>query len=368
MRHPLLVSLMLVGPAFVAPAQVSIGINLPGLSIGINQPVYPDLLPVAYSPVYYAPEAAGNYFFFDGLYWVYQGDQWYSSVWFNGPWGAIGSNDVPVFLLRVPVGYYRHPPSYFGGWDRQAPPRWGEHWGPGWEQRRTGWDHWDHAAPVRAPLPDYQRQYSGDRYPRADQQVVLHSQNYHYQPKEAVVRERYQQEIARSAAPAGAQPRTGEPQQQAFRPAAAPQPPPPAPGVRPGNHAPPLAQPPQAAPPLPPHAGTPQPPHAAPPEPVHAAPAQPPHAAPQPPVHEAPGREPPQSRKPLPGPESAPQQPPGNAPRPGNAGPPSAPRPQAEPPQQRGQPSQHGNPDPGQGRPSQGRGGPSELKHGQGSD
>ncbi|MBT9502792.1 MAG: hypothetical protein IV092_16215 [Burkholderiaceae bacterium] len=56
---------------------------------------------------------------------------------------------VPVFVLRVPVRYYRQPPPYFRGWRADAPPRWGDHWGLDWAQ---------------------QRPYSGERYPRAAEQ------------------------------------------------------------------------------------------------------------------------------------------------------------------------------------------------------
>ena len=48
--------------------------------------------------------------------------------------------------------------------------------------------------PRPAPLPSYQRQYKGERYPQAAQeQQVLHGQHFHYQPKEAVVQQHYQQ-------------------------------------------------------------------------------------------------------------------------------------------------------------------------------
>jgi hypothetical protein len=262
-RYPLLMPFIILCPAIMAPAQVSIGISLPGLSIGINQPVYPELVQVPGYPVYYAPGSSMNYFFYDGLYWVYQNNEWYSSEWYNGPWSGIQPYDVPLFVLRVPVSYYRQPPPYFGGWDRNAPPRWGEHWGHDWEQRRGGWDHWDrHAAPAPAPLPTYQRQFSGGRYPRPEQQQALHSQNYHYQPKEAVTQAHYQQQ--RQQAPAARQqpapgPRPGNPPQaQHQQPAPGPRPgnPPqaqhlqPAPGPRPGNpppqaqHEQPHAQPP----------------------------------------------------------------------------------------------------------------------------
>ena len=192
MRYPIVFSLLLLCAAPSAPAQVSIGIQVPGLSIGINQPVYPELVPVPESPVYYAPSSPSNYFFYDGMYWVFQGDDWYASTWYNGPWRRIAREGVPLFVLRIPVRYYHRPPDGFRGWRADEPPHWGEHWGRGWEQRRRGWDHWDrHALPPRAQLPTYQRQYEGERYPREPRRMEeLHSQNYHHQPMEPVGRGR----------------------------------------------------------------------------------------------------------------------------------------------------------------------------------
>jgi hypothetical protein len=183
-----------------ATAQVSIGIGLPNVSIGINVPLYPEMEAVPGYPVYYAPGMSSNYFFYDGMYWVYQGDLWYASSWYNGPWGLVAAEDVPVFVLRIPVGYYRQPPQYFIGWQLDAAPRWGEHWGPEWEHHRSGWDQWNrNSGPAAAPLPVYQRQYSGDRYPRAEQQRALQSQNDHYQPRDSQVRQQVQTERTRSA-------------------------------------------------------------------------------------------------------------------------------------------------------------------------
>ena len=62
-----------------ATAQVSIGIGLPGVSIGINLPSYPQLVVVPDYPVYYAPSGDVNLFFYDGMYWAYQRDNWYAS-------------------------------------------------------------------------------------------------------------------------------------------------------------------------------------------------------------------------------------------------------------------------------------------------
>jgi hypothetical protein len=217
------------GGNYPAPApQVGLGFGLPGLSIGINLPLYPELVPVPGYPVYYAPQVDSNYFFYDGMYWVYQRDNWYASSWYNGPWGLIGPEAVPLFVLRVPVRYYRQPPAYFHGWRSDAPPRWDEHWGNAWAQNHRGWDSWNrNAAPPPAPLPAYQRQYSGNRYPAAAQQRALQSQNYRYQPHDAVVRQHYQTQQ-------GAAPVTrGQPPQSGSRPAA----------LAPAQQARPMAQP-----------------------------------------------------------------------------------------------------------------------------
>jgi hypothetical protein len=101
---------------------------------------------------------------------------------------------VPVYLLRVPVHYYRQPPPYFTRWRVDAPPRWDQHWGREWQQTRRGWDHWDrHAAPAPAPLPTYQRRYPQSRYPQEPtRQQAIRTENFNYQPREPVSRQAYQ--------------------------------------------------------------------------------------------------------------------------------------------------------------------------------
>jgi hypothetical protein len=195
MRHLFIVSALWAAMALPAQAQVSVGvgINVPGVSIGINLPSYPRLVPVPGYPVYYAPGVQSNFFFYDGLYWVYQGDNWYSSSWYNGPWSNVQPMYVPAYVLRVPVRYYRSPPVYFRGWRADAPPRWGEHWGNDWQQRRDGWDRRDRSRPPPpAPLPIYQRKFPQERYPQAEQQPQVHEKNYRYQPRDPVVREHVQ--------------------------------------------------------------------------------------------------------------------------------------------------------------------------------
>jgi hypothetical protein len=189
------------------------------VSIGINVPVYPQLVVVPGYPVYYAPQLESNYFFYDGLYWVFQDDNWYESSWYNGPWWFVDPEDVPLFVLRIPVHYYRQPPTFFFGWSSVSPPRWGEHWGHGWEQHRNGWDRWDHGAMnTPAPLPAYQRQYSGNRYPqKEEQQHELQNQNYRYQARDPEVKQQFQRQAGQRAPIQQVSPQRENPQQEKQR-------------------------------------------------------------------------------------------------------------------------------------------------------
>src|ERR1700754_4783045 len=101
----LLAAALLSLAAVAVPAQAAVGI-----SIGINIPTYPRLVAVPGYPVYYAPGVNSNYFFYDGMYWDFYNDNWYASRWYNGPWTAVDPYEVPTYLLRVPVSYYRRPP------------------------------------------------------------------------------------------------------------------------------------------------------------------------------------------------------------------------------------------------------------------
>ncbi|NTV48674.1 MAG: hypothetical protein HGB32_02950 [Geobacteraceae bacterium] len=222
-RYVLIALSLLLCSVTTAPASVSIGIGLPNLSIGINLPLFPELAPVPGYPVYYAPRVNANYFFYDGMYWVYQDDNWYASSWYNGPWGFVEPEFVPLFVLRIPVRYYRQPPRYFRGWQSNAPPRWDQHWGREWGQRHSGWNRWDRAAaPRRAPLPAYQRQYSGDRYPRVEQQHELRDRSYRYQPRDKIVRQHFNQRIEHQGPVPAQQGRQEAPQMRSPRQQSAP--------------------------------------------------------------------------------------------------------------------------------------------------
>ncbi len=202
MRKYLVVFWMFLIPVAPATAETGIGFDFFDGNIGINLQLFPELEQVPGYPVYYAPRLDSNYFFYDGMYWVYLQDDWYSSTWYNGPWWRVDPEDVPYFVLRIPVRYYRQPPMYFQGWQVNAPPRWRDHWGSSWAQRRSGWDRWDRSrVHAPAPLPVYQRNYSGARYPAAEQQRMLHIHEYRYQPRDPIVR-KLEQKPRTHAAPA----------------------------------------------------------------------------------------------------------------------------------------------------------------------
>lgn len=176
----------LLSLAAVAQDEAGAGMVSPSVNINASVRSYPQLSLIPDSPVYYNPNGDLNYFFYGGQYWLYENDNWYASDWYDGPWQFIQPMAVPLFLLRVPVRYYHRPPAYFRDWSADAAPRWGEHWGHDWEQRRHGWDQWDrHAVPQAAPLPSYQNSYSGDSYPRDhERQKAIRAEHYNYQPHE----------------------------------------------------------------------------------------------------------------------------------------------------------------------------------------
>jgi len=195
----LIVSLSLLMLPLGAPhadVSVGIGIAVPGVSIGIRVPAYPRLIRIPDYPVYYDPRIDVNLFFYDGLYWVFAGDDWYVSGWYDGPWRLVARVDVPLYLLRLPVRYYRRPPPYFHGWQVDRAPRWDEHWGREWTEHRSGWDARDRRPPPPpAPLPYYQRHYSGAYYPRGPEaQRVIRNEYYRYQPRDPVVQQHYQKQ------------------------------------------------------------------------------------------------------------------------------------------------------------------------------
>ena len=300
MKRVLLMMTVALGLAACVETQMDVGagIRAPDLSIGIELSSYPDLVPVPGYPVYYYPGGDFNYFYYDGLYWVLSGDNWYASGWYNGPWSWMDPYYVPAFVLRIPVRYYRRPPVYFRGWPADSPPRWDEHWGGEWNTRRRGWDQWDRrTVPAPAPLPTYQGKYSGDRYPRApEQRNSIRATEDHYQPREPVSRQYWQQQQTQRPRPQPQPPQMQRPpiQQRPAQVQPAPAQPPPQ------IYVPPTQQPPQGQ--RPPDQRPPQPqrPHPQQPPQMQAPPAQQPPRHPRPPDQQPrPAQQPPTQQPPA---------------------------------------------------------------------
>jgi len=173
------------------PARAAVSVD-----IGINVPAYPTLRRIPGYPVYYVPRMRANYFFYDGLYWVYAPDGWYASPWYDGPWDFVPIDSVPLFILRIPVRYYGYPPVIFRQWVMDAPPRWDRVWGPDWAHRHPQWQHWNRAAtPAPAPLPRYQQRFTRANYPNDDQRRELAQQHYRYTPHDKQARQHWQSHV-----------------------------------------------------------------------------------------------------------------------------------------------------------------------------
>lgn len=191
------------------------------VSIGINVVQYPVLQRIPGYPVYYAPRLHANYFFYDGLYWVYVDDGWYASPWYDGPWDPVAIDSVPLFVLRIPVRYYGYPPVMFSRWVMDAPPRWDTVWGPDWSHRHSNWQRWNRASvPAPAPLPSYQQRFTRANYPNDAQRRELVQQHYRYAPRDPQARQRWQAHVAETSnrPPERLKPER-EPRAQAARPA-----------------------------------------------------------------------------------------------------------------------------------------------------
>ena len=104
------------------------------VDIGIQLPAPPPFVVIPGLPVYHAPSAPANVFFYGHQYWAFQGGGWYFGQSWNGPWAIVEPARVPAPILQVPVRYYPAPPAEWKEWRRDAPPRWEQHYGRDWHE------------------------------------------------------------------------------------------------------------------------------------------------------------------------------------------------------------------------------------------
>ena len=77
------------------------------IDIGIAFPEPPPLVVV--SPgIQIVPEFEEEVFFTGGFYWVLRDDAWYRTRTWRGGWAPVHRETVPVALVRIPPGHYRH--------------------------------------------------------------------------------------------------------------------------------------------------------------------------------------------------------------------------------------------------------------------
>jgi hypothetical protein len=99
---------------------ISIGINTPSASFGLNVGAAPPpLVVVPGTSVYQAPSVEHNYFVYRSHYYLFHDGVWFSSAHHNGPWGRLAAHQVPKPILAVPVKYYRIPPGHMKHMDRE---------------------------------------------------------------------------------------------------------------------------------------------------------------------------------------------------------------------------------------------------------
>ena len=170
MRHVLRTGLLalglVIGSVTPATAQVSIGIGLPGVSIGINLPVYPQLVRGAGLPGLLRAASEFELLLLRRHVLGLPGDNWYASSWYNGPWGLVARRPCRCSSCAsrcATTGARRRTSTDGGPTRRRVGASTGATTGSSIEADGTS----GIATPRRrrAPLPTYQRQYSGNRYP-----------------------------------------------------------------------------------------------------------------------------------------------------------------------------------------------------------
>lgn len=122
-----LAALLVAAVAIPVHAQVRV-------EVGIQLPAPPALVVIPGTPVYYAPNAPANVFFYAHEYWIFADGGWYVGPTWNGPWAVVEPLYVPTPILQVPVRHYPVPPAHWSEWRRDGPPRWEARYGREWHE------------------------------------------------------------------------------------------------------------------------------------------------------------------------------------------------------------------------------------------
>lgn len=150
MKKLLLCCAMLLGAAHMAHAS-NVGVSV-GVNIGGPAPAYvAPPISITAPPLFILPPRLGFYvaagvgydmFYAGNTYYLYHGNAWYSSPYYNGPWVVVKYGTVPYEIRRHPfkqIHYYRdnHYRRYFYGRDhydhKYFKPKLHDNRGGGWD-------------------------------------------------------------------------------------------------------------------------------------------------------------------------------------------------------------------------------------------
>jgi hypothetical protein len=117
-------SMLLSAASAAGPdVKINIGLGAPAVPpVIVTTP--PQLAVVPGTPVYYAPGAPQNLFFYKGRYYTLVNNVWSTAPASTGPWVVIQLGKVPQPVLAVPVEYYKIPPGHL---KPKGPPPWAGH-------------------------------------------------------------------------------------------------------------------------------------------------------------------------------------------------------------------------------------------------
>jgi hypothetical protein len=117
---------LLVPVSQAAASQV--GINV-GINVGAPAYAAPPVV-IASPPEFVAPPQLGFYvalgvpydlYYLSGSYYLFRGNTWYSSHYYNGPWVTVHYSNVPYGLRKYPaqrIHYYRD--NYYKNYQKQG--------------------------------------------------------------------------------------------------------------------------------------------------------------------------------------------------------------------------------------------------------
>jgi len=158
----------------VGPAGVGLNVGLPWVVAPAPAPVYayPDTsYPDPYetvvaeaAPVFVLPPELGFYvavgvpydlFFYNNSYYIYRGNIWYYSSYYNGPWSRMYHSNIPYVFNRYPFERIRHyRDSYYGRYQRYGTWDGYKHFRPGHRAEYRGGYGRDRRDYVRPHRPD----------------------------------------------------------------------------------------------------------------------------------------------------------------------------------------------------------------------